>query len=113
MKKRYLALAALLALPLGQASAEVISGGQSVLDSERHPASLPVANFRGGDWQGHSSQLSGGGPSWSHGGWSGAWSGDNAKGCRTVKRVVAFKEHPVFGYPLYRVVVTKVCPSPH
>ncbi|MFV8818147.1 hypothetical protein [Haliea sp. E17] len=110
MKKRYLAIAALLALPFGQASAEVILKDQSLFESDRHPASLPTTNYRGGKWQDYSGSYAGG--SMGHGGWSGAWS-DHGKGCRSVKRYVEFKKHPVFGYPLYRAVVTKVCPSPH
>ncbi len=112
MKKRYLAIAALLALPFGQASAEVVPQDQSLYQSEMHPATLPTTNFRGGNWQGSSSQFQSVG-GFGHGGWSAAWSGSHASGCRTVKRFVAFKQHPVWGYPLYKAVVTKVCPSPH
>lgn len=105
MKKRYLAIAALLALPFGQASAEVIPQDQPLFESDRHPASLPTANFRGGKWSHKSARFGDA----SHG----SWGGSHSKGCRKVKKFVEFKKHPVFGYPLYRAVVTKVCPSPH
>lgn len=109
MKKRYFAIAALLALPFGQASADVIPQAQALSELERHPASLPTANFRGGKWE-HASNRFGGAE---HGSWGGAWSGTNGKGCTKVVTWVKVKDHPVWGYPIYRPSVKKVCPSPH
>lgn len=109
MRKRYLAIAALLALPFGQASAEVLPQGQPLFEAERHPDSLPTANYRGGKWQHRSNRWGGGG----HGSWGGAWGGHHGKGCRFIISFVPFKKHPRWDYWLYRPEFRKVCPSPH
>lgn len=112
MKKRYLALAALLALPFGQASAEVIPTEQPLFESDRHPASLPTTSYRGGNWGSGRFGNSGWGGG-NHGGWGGPWGGHHGKGCRLTLSFVPFKRHPRWGYWLYRVEWKKVCPSPH
>ncbi len=109
MKKRYLAIAALLTLPFGQAGAEVIPQTNSMSEAERHPARLPIENFRGGQWEHASNRWGGSG----HGSWGGAWSGSHGSGCHKVVTWIKVKDHPVWGYPIYRPDIKKVCPSPH
>lgn len=111
MKMRYLALAALLALPVGQASADVIPRGEPAFGAERHPASKPVSNHYGGHW-GSRGGWGGWFGGW-HGSWGGGWGGHHGQGCRKVKSFVKFKRHPRWGYWLYRVEWKEVCPSPH
>ncbi|GAB3274073.1 hypothetical protein [Parahaliea aestuarii] len=109
MKKRYLAFAAVLALPLGQANADVMPRDQALFEEERHPASLPTANYRGGKW--HQSGNRWGG--YGHGYWGGAWGGGHGQGCRKVISWVMVGRHPIWGFPFFRPKIRKVCPSPH